>query len=96
MQMPVDPHESLLNEILRAVPISDRPVDEVQQAVVIAPDQLLEREPPSLEVLGHKLGVIELLELEPGSRLTLRMLYSQRLRHSGCTLPIARSVASDS
>src|SRR6185503_4424697 len=58
MDVPVDPDEDLLNEILRLFPIADRAVDEVQQPRLIALDELLKRPLLASEKRRHDCAVV--------------------------------------
>src|SRR5437879_12850511 len=68
MQVPEHPDEHLLDEVLGALPVPDGPVDEVEEAGLIAVYQGTERLGVSPQVLEHEPPVVELVEraaLEP-------------------------------
>ena len=68
MQVPEHPDEHLLDEVLGALPVPDGPVDEVEEAGLIAVHQGTERLGVSPQVLEHEPPVVELVEraaLEP-------------------------------
>jgi len=59
MQVAIHPNEDLLNEVLRALPIADRSINEVQQPGLVALNQHLKGALLSTEELGHQRRVIQ-------------------------------------
>ena len=63
MQVPIHPHEGLLDQVLGSLAVSHGAVDEVHEPVVVPPDQLAEGTLLAVEESLHDLAVGELLQL---------------------------------
>jgi hypothetical protein len=59
MQVPVNPDEHLLHEILRLFSITNRPIDEIQQSSLISFHQLLERSLLAAEKRSNNRRVVQ-------------------------------------
>ncbi len=57
MQVTVDPDERFLHQVLRPIPVPDRPVYEIEQPGLVAPHQLREREAIALQKTRHQLVI---------------------------------------
>src|SRR5437879_1552687 len=66
MQMPVDPDEHFLHQVFGALPITDRPVHEVEQPALVPIDESSERLPVAAQMPLYDMRIVELVE-----RLTL-------------------------
>ena len=60
MEMPIYADEGLLDQVLRAIPVADRPVDEVQETRLVALGELVEGMASAVQVLRYKRRVIQL------------------------------------
>ena len=65
VEVAVHADERLLDQVLSAIAVSDRPVDEVQKARVISFGELVEGMPPAVQILRYQRRVIQLLEVQP-------------------------------
>ncbi len=91
MEMAVDPNERLLHQVLRTIPVTDRPIDEVQQPRLIAPHQLRKRQAVPLQKPGNQLVIRQIsqrrLSLDPlRQRLCHITLWKSSFRPSGQAL----------
>src|SRR5690606_18659849 len=80
-QMAVDPHIDLLYQVLRALPITDRPIDEVQETPLIPLDDDGERALISVEEARHERGVVQSPQLVPTDKSGLNRLSDRWLSH---------------
>src|SRR5207248_3348880 len=62
VQMPEHPDEHLLHQVFRPFPVPDGPIDEIEQASLIAVDQGAERLRVARQVLEHQPSVVELVQ----------------------------------
>src|SRR5687768_16118617 len=96
MQVPVNPDEHLLHEVLRLLPITDRPVDEVQQSSLIPLDQLLERPLLAAEKRSNNRRVVQ--RAQPFSDSRARQRYRSLdcdVSHGSTPVISSESPASD-
>src|SRR6267143_184484 len=73
VQVAEHPDEHFLHQVLGPLPVPDRPVDEIEQARLVAVDQGAERLGIAAEVALHHLAVVELVERRPLQRPHTRL-----------------------